>query len=434
MTKDAESANTRRTFLTTGAAAATALTTFPFVRSGAAQEAPLRIGVVGTGGRGTGACANALVADSAVELVGMADIAPDRIAWSLDRLRSDDDLQDESIQKRIKVGEETRFSGPGAYKELMSMDLDYVILTAPPGFRPLHFAEAVARGLHVFAEKPVATDPTGCRAIRGAAEAAKRKGLSVVVGLNYRHDLGTMELVKRVHDGAVGEILAGSMHRMGGALWHRGSYPQWSPLEYQCRNWYYYCWLGGDQIVEQVIHQIDLMNWVMGATPVRALGQGGRIKRTGPRWGNIYDHMSVTYEYPGGVEVNLLLRQWDDCARRNDNMVVGTLGRTDNRRAIEGASPWKYEAPEGDKRAQATVYEHMELIESIRNGDARSDLLDFAIDGTLTAIMGRESAYTGQAVTWEENESSGLDLFPENYPVGAPPDRPVPIPGTPRPV
>lgn len=434
MQHDSRSSSSRRQFLTTGAAAATAVTAFPFVRTGAAQEAPIKVGVVGTGGRGTGACANALVADDAVELVGMADIAPDRVAWSLGRLRGHQALQDPGIQKRIKVTEETTFSGTGSYKELMAMDLDYVILTAPPGFRPLHFAEAVERGLHVFAEKPVATDPTGCRVIRGTAEEAKRKGLSVVVGLNYRHDLGTMELVKRVHDGAVGEIVAGSMHRMGGALWHRGSYPQWSPLEYQCRNWYYYCWLGGDQIVEQVIHQIDLMNWVMGAAPVSALGQGGRLKRTGPRWGNIYDHMSVTYEYPGGVEVALLLRQWDNCARRNDNRVVGTMGSTDNRRAIMGENPWEYEMPENDKRAQAVVYEHMELIESIRKGDARSDLLDFAIDGTLTAIMGRESAYTGQPVTWEENQSSGLDLFPKDYPNSAPPDRPVPVPGTPRPV
>ena len=223
----------RREFIATGAAAATAVSALPFVRTGEAREAPLKVGVVGTGGRGTGACANALVADAAVELVGMADIAPDRITWSLDRLRNHRDLQDEAFQKRIKITEDTTFSGTGAYKELMAMELDYVILTAPPGFRPLHFAEAVERGLHVFAEKPLATDPTGCRSIRGTAQEARRKGLSVVVGLNYRHDLGTMELVKRVHDGAVGEIVAGSMHRMGGSLWHRGSYPQWTPLEYK---------------------------------------------------------------------------------------------------------------------------------------------------------------------------------------------------------
>ena len=431
MENEPRSPRSRREFIATGAATAAAFSASPFVRTGAAQEAPIKVGVVGTGGRGTGACANALVADDAVELVGMADIAPDRITWSLDRLRNHRDLQDPAFQKRIKVTEETTFSGTGAYKELMAMDLDYVILTAPPGFRPLHFAEAVERGLNVFAEKPVATDPTGCRAIRGTAEEARRKGLSVVVGLNYRHDLGTMELVKRVHDGALGEIVAGNMHRMGGSLWHRGSYPQWTPLEYQCRNWYYYCWLGGDQITEQVIHQIDLMNWVMGATPVSALGQGGRLKRTGPRWGNIFDHMSVTYEYPGGVEVQVLLRQWADCARRNDNKVVGTLGSTDNRRNITGANPWEYE-PSDDKRAQATVYEHMELIQSIRQGSARSDLLDFAIDGTLTTIMGRESAYTGQVVTWDDISASGLDLFPKSYPNGAPPDRPVPVPGTPR--
>ena len=423
----------RREFIATGAAAATAVSAFPFVRTGEAREAPLKIGVVGTGGRGTGACANALAADPAVELVGVAEIAPDRVTQSLHRLRTHQDLQDESFQKRIKVTEDTTFIGTGAYEQLMELDLDYVILTAPPGFRPLHFAEAVGRGLHVFAEKPVATDPAGCRAIRATAEEARRKGLSVVVGLNYRHDLGTIELVKRIHDGAVGEILGGSMHRMGGALWHRGSYPQWTPLEYQCRNWYYYCWLGGDQIVEQVVHQIDLMNWVMGATPVSALAQGGRLKRTGPKFGNIYDHMSVAYEYPGGVQVHLLCRQWDSCARSNTNRVLGTLGESDNRRKILGANAWEYEVPD-DLRSKATVYEHRELIQSIRDGAARSDMLDFAIDSTLTAIMGRESAYTGQALTWDEISASELDLFPKSYPNGPAPDRPVATPGKPRPV
>jgi len=420
---------TRREFLATGAAAA-ALSSMPFARRGEASGSKIKVGVVGTGGRGTGACADALEADPGVELVAMADIGRDRVVLSLDRLRRAVERKGMSPE-RIKVSDETMFAGPDAFAELMELDLDYVILAAPPGFRPLHYAEAVERGLNAFVEKPVGTDPVGCRAIRASAEKAKQKGLSVVVGLNFRHDLRTVETIERIHGGALGRITGASIHRMGGGLWHRGSNPSWSPMEYQCRNWYYYCWLSGDQIVEMLVHQIDLMNWALGATPVSALAQGGRLVRTDPMYGNIYDHMSVTYEYPEGVQVNLMCRQWDGCANRNENRVIGTLGESDSRGVILGENAWEREESE-DPLESATVYEHIELIESIRKGAARNDILDFAYDGTLTAIMGRESAYTGQLVTWDAISSSDLDLFPASYGFGPAPERPVPAPGKPR--
>ena len=421
----------RREFITSSAAAATALSAFPFVHTASAQQAPIRVGVVGTGGRGTGACANALAADPAVEIVAMAEIGRDRVDESLEALKKAGELQDETIQKRIKVTNETIFIGPDAFKELMALDLDYVILTTPPGFRPLHFEEAVQRGLHVFSEKPVATDPVGCRRIAASAKKAREKGLSVVVGLNNRHDLTIMEVVDRIHGGALGEIQAGSIHRLGGGLWHRGNKPEWSPMEYQMRNWYYFGWLSGDQIVEMVIHQIDLMNWALGATPVSALAQGGRLQRTDPKYGNIYDHMTVDYEYPGGVHVHLMCRQWENADSKNENRVIGTLGESDSRRTIRGANSWRSEDRDA-VRYNALVYEHMELVQSIRNGDARNDLIDFAVDSTLTAIMGRESAYTGKRITWDEISTSDLDLFPPSYQFGPAPDRPVPIPGVPR--
>ncbi len=438
----------RRDFIATGAAAATAVSGFPFVRPAEAKPSPIKIGVVGAGGRGTGACGNALVADSAVELVAMAEIGRDRVDQSLSALQQSPTLQGDEYQKRIKVTEDTIFVGPDAFKELMALDLDYVILATPPGFRPLHYAEAVKRGLHVFAEKPVATDPVGCRAIRAGAEKAKQKGLSVVVGLNARHDVDVMETVKRIHDGALGEITSGSIHRMGKGLWHRGNEPKWSPMEYQMRNWYYFCWLSGDQIVEMVVHQIDLMNWAMGAVPVRALAQGGRLQRTDPKYGNIFDHMTVDYEYPGGVKVNLMCRQWNNCAGKNANRVVGKLGESDSRRTILGANPFELPDRRGggipdrsrrerfqhDRLHNPLVYEHVELIESIRKENARNDMLDFAIDSTLTAIMGRESAYTGIEVTWDEISKSDLNLFPESYQFGAAPERAVALPGFPRPV
>jgi len=184
--------------------------------------------------------------------------------------------------------------------------------------------------------------------------------------------------------------------------------------------------------VEMVIHQIDLMNWVLGARPISALAQGGRLQRTDPKYGNIYDHMTVDYEYPGGVHVHLMCRQWENADNKNENRVIGTRGESDSRRTIGGANPWRSEDRD-DVRYNALVYEHMELIQSIRESDGRNDLLDFAIDSTLTAIMGRESAYTGKRITWEEISESELDLFPSSYQFGPAPNRPVPIPGVPRP-
>ncbi len=426
MMPDHHTSVSRRDFLRTGAAA-TAFSSISLVGLSNAPAAPLRVGIVGTGGRGTGALANALMADPGVEIVGMAEIARERVDQSLDALRSAPDLQDPAIQKRIKVHDDAVFIGMDAFKQVMDLDLDYVILATPPGFRPLHYAEAVRRNLHVFAEKPLATDPAGCRRIRASATMAKQKGLTAVVGLNYRHDLSAMATIGRIHDGALGEITGGNVYRLGGGLWHRGSDPSWSPMEYQCRNWYYYCWLSGDQIVEMLIHQLDLINWAIGAMPVRALGQGGRQVRTDPKFGNIYDHMTVDYEYPGGVHVTLMCRQWDGCEGRNENRLVGTLGSSDTMRSITGRHRWSYQ-PVDDLRHNASVYEHMELIQSIRNGDARNDMLDFAIDSTLSAIMGRESAYTGRGVSWDEISTSDLDLFPDSYAFGPAPEYPVPMP------
>jgi len=425
---------TRRDFLSAGAAAAaaTAISGFPFVRTAHAQGPAIKVGVVGAGGRGTGACSNALVADPAVELVAMADIASDQIDKSLKALKEDRDLQGEA-QNRIKVTKDKIFTGPDGYKQLMALDLDYVILATPPGFRPVHYEEVVNRGLNCFAEKPVATDPVGCRKIRASAEKAKQKGLSVVVGLNARHDLSAMETVKRIHDGAIGELKHGTLHRLGGGLWHRGSNPRWTPMEYQCRNWYYFCWLSGDQIVEMVVHQIDLMNWTLGATPVSALGQGGRQQRTDPKYGNIWDNMAIDYEYPNGLHVNLMCRQWDNCDSKNENRVIGTLGESDSRDTILGQNRWRYRG-ERDKLHNSSVYEHMKLIDSIRKKAARNDLLDFAIDSTLTAIMGRESAYTGKVITWDQISKSELNLVPASLGFGPAPETPVPVPGAPRPV
>jgi myo-inositol 2-dehydrogenase / D-chiro-inositol 1-dehydrogenase len=421
---------TRRDFLATGAVAATAISGFPFVKKANAQSGePLKIGVIGCGGRGTGAASNALVADPNVKLIAMADIASDQIEKSLKALKEDRDLQG-ALQKNIQVKKDHIFTGSHSYEQLLQTDVDYVILTTPPGFRPLQFEAAVNAGKHIFAEKPVATDPVGVRNILKSAQKAKDKGLSVVVGLNARHDKQVMEAVQKIHDGAIGDMVSGSIERFGGGLWHRGSDPSWSEMEYQCRNWYYFCWLSGDQITEMVVHQLDLMNWAMGAYPVSAIGSGGRQVRTDPKYGNIWDHMSIDYEYPNGVHVFFMCRQWPNCDSRMGIMLNGTLGKSDARGRILGKNRWKYTG----ERHNSSVYEHVELIESIRKSQSRNDVLDFAAHSTLTAIMGRESCYTGQLVTWEDMLNSDLDLVPKSIEFGPAPKRAVAIPGQPRPL
>jgi myo-inositol 2-dehydrogenase / D-chiro-inositol 1-dehydrogenase len=432
MDKEKEKMLTRRDFLTTGAVAATAISGFPFIKSAfASGEKPLKVGLIGCGGRGTGAVANTLTAGpNKVQLTAMGDIAADQIEKSLKALKEDPDLQKLGLTQNVKVAKDHIFVGMDAFQKVLQTDVDYVILTAPPGFRPQHFEAAVQAGKHIFAEKPLATDPVGCRKIRVSAQTAKTKSLSVVVGLNARHDKSNIETVNRIHDGGIGKILAGRIYRLGGGLWHRGSDPKWTPMEYQCRNWYYFDWLSGDQIVEMVVHQIDLMNWTMNAHPVSALAQGGRQVRTDKKYGNIFDHMSVDYEYPEGVHVTAIMRQWENCDSKYGNVVIGPLGESDAAEIIKGQNKWKYRG----EKTNATVYEHVELLESMKKKDGRNDALDFGIDSTLTAVMGRESAYTGKLVTWEEMMTSNLDLFPKNPVFGPAPDRPVAMPGQPRPV
>ncbi len=433
MSKEQSSLYTRRDFLAAGggALAATAISGFPFVGTARAQGSEIRVGVIGCGGRGTGACSNVLMADPNTVLVAIADVAADQIDKALAALKQDRDLQDK--QHRIKVTSATKFSGIDGYKKLLQADVDYVILAAPPGFRPEHYEACVNAGKHIFAEKPVGTCPAGIRRIRASAQKAKQKGLSTVVGLNYRHDTGSQEVIKRLHEAAIGEVLAGRIYRLGGGVWHRGSNPAWSQLEYQCRNWYYFDWLSGDQIVEMVVHQIDLMNWAMGGHPVSALAQGGRIQRTDPKYGNIYDNMTVDYEYANGVHVTCMLRQWENSESRMGNVVIGKLGESDCSERIRGANQFR---SRGQGLANSYVDEHKVLIESIKKKDARNDILDFAADSTLTAVIGRESAYTGKLITWEEALSSPLDLYPSAQMIaqGKAPQRPVAIPGQPRPV
>jgi predicted dehydrogenase len=419
---------TRRDFLVKGAIAATAAAGFPFVRTSAAQGVrPLKVGLIGCGGRGTSSLIEALQAAPGIRVTALADPFKDRVDRCLRSLKNPRGVG--KLIEGVDIKPDHCFAGLDGYRKLLETDVDWVNLVGPPGFRPRHFAAAVEAGKHVFMEKPVATDPVGVRKIVESARKAKEKGLSVVVGFDNRHSPSRREAVRRIHDGAIGEITSGTSYNYTSWVrWYRGDDPSWSEMEYQCRNWYYFCWLSGDVIVEQSIHTIDVTNWVLGAYPISALGQGGRQIPLDPKLGNIWDHMTVDYEYPNGAHVIHMDRQWPNCDGSGRAGFIGTKGNY-MRNEITGQNPWKFEG----KLESAGVYEQRDTIESIRKGEPRAEGENGAY-AALTAIMGRESAYTGKLVTWDEILNSDLDLFPKKVEFGPVPRRAVPIPGRPRPL
>ena len=417
----------RREFLKSGAmAAAGALAGFSIVRDLYGQNIdPLRVGLIGCGGRGTGAADNCLNAAPNVHLVAMADLFPDMLESSLKNL-SDPNRKDGAL-KGVEVKKDHCFSGFDAYEKLLQTDVDLVILATPPHFRPLHFEAAVKAGKHVFAEKPAAVDPVGIRRFMNAGRLSVEKGLGMVAGTQRRHDPGYVETVKRIQDGQIGEILALRCFWVGGYLWKRDRQPGWSDMEYQIRNWNYFDWLSGDHLVEQHVHNIDVINWVMGTHPVKALAMGGRQVRTEEVYGNIFDHFAVDFEYANGVHLSSLCRQWENADKLIAEFVVGTAGSgqtTGDRYILRGSKPWKYEGPNVDPY----VREHTDLIGSIRRGKPINEAQNVA-ESTMTAIMGRLSAYTGKETTWDQIMASTLDLSPPKYEFGPLPVRPVPRPG-----
>ncbi len=356
------------------------------------------------------------------ELVAMADLFEDRLAGSLKYLLSRKKLN-------VNVSEDMRFVGFDAYKRVLDTDVDLVLFTTPPGFRPMMVEAAIEAGKNVFMEKPVAVDPVGVRRIIAAGAKAQEKGLAVVAGTQYRHAKQWMDTIAEIHDGRIGEILSGRAYYLTGLLWHRGTKPDESQVAYQVRNWLYHDWIAGDHIVEQHIHTIDVCDWAMGSHPVKAVGMGGRLNRTEEKWGNIYDHFSIDYEYPGGKHVTSVCRQMDHCHNHVSATFTGTQGWANPYWGkIDGEFPWKYEgkAPRG-----MYVQEHTDLVESIRCGKPLNEAEQVA-HTTLTAIMGREAAYTGREITWEQMMKSDLSLSEDVIAFGDKAVRPVPRPGAKR--
>lgn len=407
--KEANSSHTnRRSFLkSTGAAVigSTIALNLPFPQHvlGAGNNT-LKVGLIGCGGRGTGAAAQALAADPDVILTAMGDVFADRLEESYKSLM-------EVAPKKVKVNKAAKFVGFDAYKKVIDSGVDVVILATPPGFRPEHLMAAVDAGKHVFCEKPVAVDAQGVRKVLEAAKKAKEKKLSLVSGFTFRFDTAKRELFGRVLNGEIGELRSISTTRNGGEVWYHPRQPGWTDMEYQLRNWYYYNWLSGDFIVEMIVHSLDMMAWAMGdKPPVQATGTGGRQVRVDQKYGNIYDHFAVEYEYGNGVRGFNFCRQQPGCSNRNSVEITGSQGNAFinvGRGSHEIIGPKKWRSQGENNNPYQT--QHDELFASIRNGQPMNEGERMA-NSTMLAILGRMVAYSGQTITWEDalNSSQGL--------------------------
>ena len=421
---------TRRTFLQTSAALTASLVVPTYAWAEGSDT--LRVGLIGCGGRGTRGILQNMQSAPGVELIALGDLAPDRLARSREQIARAI-AENPALAAGYKVTEDTCFTGFDAYRRVLETDVDLVMLATPPGFRPLHLRAAIDAGKHVFAEKPVATDVAGVRSCLETYELARQKGLGIGVGTQRRHHSGYREVMQRVRDGAIGEVMGGQVYWNQGGLWHRGREAEWSDSEWQIRNWLYFAWLSGDHIVEQHVHNIDVANWVMDGPPARAIGVGGRQSRVQPEYGHIYDHFAIDFEYPNGVHIMSMSRQIDGARGRNGEFFQGTTGRARTSEngpyRVEGANAYEWERPEG--WLTHMVQEHADLVTSIRDGNPRNDLKRIA-ESVLTAIMGREAAYTGQVIEWESLLTTQQDIAPAPLadiaygPLQVPP---VPVPG-----
>ncbi len=423
----------RRKFLTASAAATAGGVLLSTARSvHAAGTDTLKVGLIGTGGRGSGAAVNALVADPNCQLVALCDIFPDRIESGLKAITQtakdeEKERKRNDIVNRIAVKDEMRFSGFDGYKQLIDSGVDVVLLCSTPGFRPMHLAYAVEKKKHIFMEKPHATDVAGLKSVLDSVKAQAANKRSLVSGFTYRYHAPKRETMKRVLDGAIGTVQNVYCSYLTGDLWHRGASPKWTPMEQQIRNWYYYIWLSGDFIVEQNIHTIDKAAWLMGgALPVSAIGSGGRQSRTDDKYGNIWDNFSVVFEYESGAKVVNQCRQVSGCLTEQLDLAYGTKGVCDLKKHTITADG-KTWTTKDVKLGEAYQTEHDELFASIRKGEPINDG-EVSAHTTLMSLLGREAAYTGQRVKWADLLASNQNLMPAKYEFGdlAMPDVPVP--------
>ena len=383
------------------------------------EQAPdgrrLKAGLVGCGGRGTGAAVNFLDAAPNVEIAALGDVFQDQMDQCRKTL---------SKARGVEVPDSRCFVGFDSYKRVIDTDVDIVMFATPPHFRPIHVKAAVEAGKHVFQEKPVAVDPVGARMMEETTREAKRRNLNMVSGTIRRIQKDYMETQARVADGLIGEITGATIVRNGGALWWVERRPEWSDMEYMLRNWGNFAWLSGDHIVEMFIHELDVMSWYLGDHPQKAIGYGGRQQR---RSGDQFDQFSVVYDYGNGKYAHCSTRQINGCDNGRTQVINGSDGYADAAGSIYGRNGellWRYpgtEGPEGTNPEWEVhdpyVQEHVELVTAIRTGKTLNDS-DEQIKSTRIAIMGRMAAYSGREITWEEILTSDLRLGPEQYEMG----------------
>ncbi len=381
-------------------------------RGARAQADALKVGLIGCGGRGTGAAFNCLDSGANVKITALADVFEDRLKDCRKKLESHEKAA------MVALTDEQCFVGLDAYAQLLKTDVDVIMLATPPYARPIHFEAAVNAGKHIFTEKPVAVDATGIRRFMEAARKAGEMKLSVVAGTQRRHQSPYIEGIKRIHDGDIGEIVAGRAYWNGDLPFSHARKAGWSDLEYRLRNWYNQCWTCGDNILEQHVHNLDVINWALNAHPVKVVASGGRAwKPLGEeRYGDIWDNFTCDYEYPNGVHVLSMSRHWNNSANGVFEQVTGTKGKSPCRTMRDTTDPY--------------VQEHTDLYASILGGGPYLNEGVQVAESCLTAIMGRMAAYTGQEIKWDDALNSDENIVPavldfdKEYPLG-----PIPVPG-----
>jgi predicted dehydrogenase len=411
---------TRRTFVQ--ASAALAATPF-FPHLPGTDE--IKVGLVGCGGRGSGAALQALKADKGAVLVAMADAFGDRLEKSLANLTK-------AAAGQVRIADDHKFVGIDSGERLIASGVDVVLLASPPVFRPAHLRLAVEAGKHVFCEKPVAVDGPGIRSVIESVRLSKEKKLSLVSGFCWRYSAAHRENFRRIHEGAIGKILAVYTTYNTSPLNTHARKPEWTALDFQVRNWQHFTWLSGDHIAEQAVHSLDKMLWAMnGELPVRATAVGGRQAREGAETGNVYDHFSVTYEFKSGVPGFHMCRQIANCSNDNSDLLIGDQGSCEitsfnDKHVITGSNAWKWKS----KGNENDMYQQEldELFASIRKGEPRNDGV-WMTNSTISAILGRMAAYTGQTITWEQAIASQENLLPAKIDPAAPPAVVVAVPG-----
>ena len=397
----------------------------------AAGTGKIKVGLLGCGGRGNGAIRQNLQSDPGIEVIALADLFDHKVQQTRRGLEND-----KKFEGRIKISNENCFSGFDCHERLAQCDADLLCMATAPAFRGRQMLAAIKVGKNVFTEKPVAIDPTGCREVMEAARIADEKGLAIVCGTQRRHEFGRVELMKRIHDGAIGELVGGQCYWYGGGIWFRGTRDGMTELEWQCENWYHFNWLSGDQICEQHIHNIDVMNWCFNGPPKKISANGGRAWRTynedqiktakevcrkfnngsEDNWekynGDIFDHIFAEFEYANGARC-LSFSGHSPGTGRGGEKIVGTKGTSNCSNSYSGQNSWKYEG----KSVNGQQQEHTDLVASIREGKPLNEGQRIA-ESTLTAIGARMSAYTGKTLTWDQLLNSKSDLVPKDLKAG----------------